>query len=284
MARTGDIDFGFVASAAGAPGATDAELYSILIADCEHNYRLGYKTAWALEHHFSDYYPTPDPLLLLAHLAARFPGLGLGTCVIVAPWHDPLHLAEQISMVSMLSEQPLHLGLGRGTAKFEYDALGIEMGEARQRFRETYEILRLALTGEPFTYSGEYLQVPQRIRMRPTPRQDQITLYGAIGSPESAAIMGKLGLLPMCTAIGDWDQQAIAVSNWREAAGASASDSGLFKIPILIDCIVAETDDQAIAEAVEFKPRALLAALNHYTPRCDLAKRRFTSVAQAEQP
>jgi hypothetical protein len=43
---------------------------------------LGYDAAWVVEHHFSDYYPTPSPLLLLSHIAARCPGFGLGTAVL----------------------------------------------------------------------------------------------------------------------------------------------------------------------------------------------------------
>ena len=119
---TGEIEFGFATTAVDAPGATDSELYRSLLAECERNQSLGFTTAWALEHHFSDYFPTPDTLLLLANLAPRFPDLGLGTAVLVTPWHHPLRLAEQIAMLSVLGAAPLHLGLGRGTAKFEFES------------------------------------------------------------------------------------------------------------------------------------------------------------------
>src|SRR5438132_1375488 len=102
------VEFGFAATAVDAPGASDAELYRSLLDECEHNQSLGFSTAWALEHHFSDYFPTPDVMVLLSHIAARYPGLGLGTAVIVTPWHNPLRLAEQIAMLSVLSESSLH--------------------------------------------------------------------------------------------------------------------------------------------------------------------------------
>jgi alkanesulfonate monooxygenase SsuD/methylene tetrahydromethanopterin reductase-like flavin-dependent oxidoreductase (luciferase family) len=60
------VTFGWVAAAAGRPGAGDDELYADLLDDCSANHALGYEAAWVLEHHFSDYFPTPDPLLLLA--------------------------------------------------------------------------------------------------------------------------------------------------------------------------------------------------------------------------
>ena len=33
----------------------------------------------------------------MSHLAAAFPGLSLGSCVLVVPWYNPLRLAEEIS-------------------------------------------------------------------------------------------------------------------------------------------------------------------------------------------
>ena len=56
-----DISFGFQAAAADVAGVPDEELYRDLMSDCELGHRLGYDAAWLLEHHFSDYYPTPSP-------------------------------------------------------------------------------------------------------------------------------------------------------------------------------------------------------------------------------
>ena len=82
-----DIEFGWVATAAGAPGTPDRKLFEDLEEDAALFHTLGFGTAWMLEHHFSDYFPTPDPMQMLTYLGARFPDLNLGTCVIVTPWH-----------------------------------------------------------------------------------------------------------------------------------------------------------------------------------------------------
>ena len=136
-----DVQFGFVASAADAPGTSDAELYRTVLEDVEWHAELGYSTAWFIEHHFSDYFPTPSPVVLMSHVAARFPQLELGTCVLVLPWYDPLRLAGEIAMLSLLTERPLHFGIGRGTAKYEFDAFGLDMGASRQHFAEAYEVI-----------------------------------------------------------------------------------------------------------------------------------------------
>ena len=126
-----------------------------------------------IEHHFSDYFPTPNPLAFLSHIAARFPDFALGTCVLVTPWYEPLRLAEEIAQLNLLTDQPLHLGLGRGTAKYEYDAFGVPMEESRQRFREVWEIVSTALAGGRFRYEGQHLSVPTRVELRPPLRHEQ---------------------------------------------------------------------------------------------------------------
>lgn len=266
MAGNKGVEFGCVVAAAGAPGASDHELYEGMVADCELFSELGFGTIWVLEHHFSDYFPAPDPAVQIGHLAGRFPELGFGTCVVVTPWHNPLRLAGQIAMLTQLTDRPLHLGLGRGTAKFEYDAFGLAMGEARGRFQETWEILRLAMTGEPFSYTGTYLSVPEKIRIRPAPRADSLHFYGAIGSPDSAAIMAGLGLPPICNTIGNLDRQAETLRTWADAATAHGMDVSDTTFPIMIDCIVADTDEEAVQEACLYKPRYMQAQIDHYAP------------------
>lgn len=264
---TGTVTFGFVAAAADAPGTDDPGLYRTLLDDIDYHARLGFDTAWFIEHHFSDYFPTPSPLLLMAHVAGRFPDLSLGTCVLVTPWYDPLRLAEEIGMLSLLTRSELHLGLGRGTAKYEYDAFGIDMDDGRQRFAEAYEILQLALEGEPFAYTGTCFQVPKRITVRPraTAAARRIHFYGAIGSPSSAPIMAKLGLPPICTTIGDLAAQRSVLDAWRKVRNEQdAPTEGTF--PVMINCILADTDDEAIRQAQEYIPRFMQAQLDHYTP------------------
>lgn len=258
-----EIEFGFVAAPVGANETSDPELYEEILADCEHHRALGFGTAWMLEHHFSDYFPTPSPLTYLAFVAGRFPELALGTCVLVTPWYDPLRLAEEIAMVSHLTERELHLGLGRGTAKYEYDAFGIDMQEARDRFRESWEIVERALRGDPFTYEGRYLRVPKEIRLRPSPARERIHFYGGIGNASTAPIMAELGLPPICTSIGDLEKQAATLRSWEAAAAATGGTFSPAR-PILITTLVAESDAEALEQARTYMTRFMEAQVRHY--------------------
>ena len=61
VAASRKVEFGCVVAAAGAPGASDREMYQDMVTDCAQYSELGFGTMWVLEHHFSDYFPAPDP-------------------------------------------------------------------------------------------------------------------------------------------------------------------------------------------------------------------------------
>ena len=104
-----DIAFGFQAAPASEVHKSDQALYREVMADCALGQKLGFDAAWLLEHHFSDYYPTPSPLLFMAHIAAAFPDLSLGTSVLVLPWYHPLRLAEEIAMLNSMTLSLIHI-------------------------------------------------------------------------------------------------------------------------------------------------------------------------------
>ena len=56
---------------------------------------LGFESLWVVEHHFSEYLISPDPLQLLTWFGARHAHVGLGAGVVVLPWHHPIRCAEQ---------------------------------------------------------------------------------------------------------------------------------------------------------------------------------------------
>lgn len=268
-ATTGELSFGTCIGAVDAPGTDDAALYRHALADAALAERLGFDTVWALEHHFSDYYPTPDPLLFLAHVAARHPRLQLGTMVLVAPWYNPLRLAEGIAMLSLLSETDLHLGLGRGSAASEYEAFGMDLDQSRDRFREVVEIVKLALAGGAFTYDGAYNKVTTPIELRPRPARERIHLYGAISTPPSARIMAQLGLPPLSNAFRPLDMHRDVLADWHHENAAVGGKPDPI-LPIQAHLVIADTDAEADRLAREVMPPFFQAQVRHY--ESDLAR------------
>jgi alkanesulfonate monooxygenase SsuD/methylene tetrahydromethanopterin reductase-like flavin-dependent oxidoreductase (luciferase family) len=257
------VSFGLSTQAVGAEGLSDSELYDELMSDVAFGTSLGYEDIWLIEHHFSDYYPTPDPLLLLSHIAARYPDLSLGTMVMVTPWYNPLRMAEQIAMLSNLTRGHLHLGLGRGTAKLEYDAFDIDMSEARDRFKENYEIVSRALSGQLVDYQGKHYRVGRPVRVRPTPARERVTLYGAVASTESGSVMGALGVAPISVAqfplhihrrnLDEWSQQ-------MRLLGKSVDGPKV----LMAHVFVADTDEEADRCARDHFSRYFRSQVKHY--------------------
>lgn len=258
-----DPAFAFQIAPVSEAGASDAVMYASALEDAHLGHSLGFSAGWIIEHHFTDYYPTPNPLIMLSHVAAACPGLGLGTSVMVLPWYNPLRFAEDVAMLQVLSKGPLHIGIGRGTAKLEYDAFEVDMTEARERFRESWEIVRTALEGKPFTYKGQYLSVDQEITLRPVLNGVKPNFYGAIGSPPSASIMADLGLPPLALAqFPDHLLQRI-MDNWR-ARRLELSQSTNATAPILVQCYIADTDEEARAQARQYLPLYFKKQVEHY--------------------
>jgi alkanesulfonate monooxygenase SsuD/methylene tetrahydromethanopterin reductase-like flavin-dependent oxidoreductase (luciferase family) len=122
---------------------------------------LGFGNMWLAEHHFSTYGYLPRPLTYALHLANKTRHIRVGTAVIVVPLHHPLVIAEDIAMVDLLTGGRLDVGLGRGYQRYEFERLGVDLGESRTRWEEAVDVILLALGGRPFTYDGKYYKIPE---------------------------------------------------------------------------------------------------------------------------
>src|SRR5262245_25441831 len=163
---------------------------------------LGFDSIWTPEHFATPYSMVPNVLQYLAYWAGRTERVDLGSIVIVLPWHHPVDTAHQIAMLDILLEgRHYTIGVGRGVSPREYGPLGIDQGTARQRFDESIDIIKLALTNQSFSYDGEIYKVPE-MELRPQTRsrgQDLVDdILGAFVSPESVVNGGRNGLGLLC--------------------------------------------------------------------------------------
>ncbi len=160
---------------------------------------LGFDGIWAADHYATPYTMTPNPLQLLAYFAGRTERVDVGTCVVVLPWWHPLRVAHQVAFLDILLKgRKMMLGLGRGVSRQEFDPAGVPMEETRQRFKESLDILKLALSQERFGYEGEIYKIPETsIRPMATNKDILDHLYGAANTPSSMEVMARAGLKQM---------------------------------------------------------------------------------------
>jgi alkanesulfonate monooxygenase SsuD/methylene tetrahydromethanopterin reductase-like flavin-dependent oxidoreductase (luciferase family) len=160
---------------------------------------LGFDGIWAPEHQGTPYGMTPNPIQTLTYFAGRTTRVTFGTMVAVAPWWHPIRLAHQIAYLDIVSNgRYTTIGLGRGVAKSEFDAVGVPREESRQRFSETLDILKLAFTQERFSYRGEIFKIPE-MSLRPAPisRDLYSRVFGSSSTPDSLEILSRRGMVPL---------------------------------------------------------------------------------------
>lgn len=128
----------------------------------------GFDSAWVSEHHFSQDGYLPSLLPLLAAFAAATTKIELGTGVVLAPFHDPIRLAEDYAVVDQISGGRVVCGLGIGWREEEFRAFGIDVRSRVRRLTEIVEILRLAWSGERFDFRGRHYSY-EGVRVTPAP-------------------------------------------------------------------------------------------------------------------
>ena len=199
----------FEAKSPAAQAVSDQQVYDEELHLASLVEPLGYDSYWAIDHHVSPYIMTGGAIQHLTYFAGKTSRIDFGTMVVVLPWYDPVVVAEQISVLdNLLQGRRLTLGLGRGAAKREFDAYRVPMDESRDRFAESLEVLRKALTQEWFAHEGRFYTIPETT-IRPRPRNPERLLAGmrvAWTSPQTLPITANSGLGMLMTNQKSWEE------------------------------------------------------------------------------
>ncbi|MFB6170434.1 MAG: LLM class flavin-dependent oxidoreductase [Haloarculaceae archaeon] len=122
-----------------------------------------------------EHHATEDSYLLneavVAHLAEHLGDMTIGTGMCLLPYHNPVRIAEFGATMDVLTGGQFDLGVAQGYRQAEFDAFGIEKGDAVGRFVEGVEIIERLWTEERVTYDGEYFQLDD-VTINPKPLQE----------------------------------------------------------------------------------------------------------------
>jgi probable F420-dependent oxidoreductase len=144
--------------------------------------REGLDSAWVSEHHFAADGYLPSLLCMLAAFAAVTERIELGTGVVLAPFHDPLRLAEDFAVVDQLSGGRVVCGLGIGWRDEEFREFGIDVPTRVRRLVEITEVLRRAWGQERFDFSGRHYSY-EGVAVTPKPARVPPILIGGFADP-----------------------------------------------------------------------------------------------------
>ena len=143
--------FGWLDRSVPLPSIYDMALERIAIMDT-----AGYDAVWLAEHHFSSFSVCPSVHMMGVMAATRTKRLRIGTGVSLAPFYNPLRLAEEVALLDVLSGGRVNWGAGRGFERSEFKAFGIPGEESASRFHETVAIVLEAWTNDKLSYRGKY--------------------------------------------------------------------------------------------------------------------------------
>lgn len=177
---------------------------------------LGFDCLWSAEHHFNDYSFIPDNIQLMSYLAAACPNIDVGTAAVILPWHDPLRVAEQVSVLDYLCKGRLRFGMGRGLARREFAAFRLSMDESRGRFDEAAPMIINALKTGFIEGDGPYYKQP-RTEIRPRPQHDFTgRIYAVASSEDSVLSAAKIGAHMVMFADRPWEMRLPVIEHGRE--------------------------------------------------------------------
>jgi alkanesulfonate monooxygenase SsuD/methylene tetrahydromethanopterin reductase-like flavin-dependent oxidoreductase (luciferase family) len=162
---------------------------------------LGYDLAWCGHHRFSeatafggDEATEPSaPLAMLAPLMARTSRIKFCTNIMLVPSRHPLELAEEINTLNEMANNRFILGGGIGYKPDEFENCGWSFKTRARRFEECIEVLRLAMTGERFSYKGNHFDIDD-VMIQPGALRGEIPpiWVGAVSDPAMRRA-GRLG-------------------------------------------------------------------------------------------
>jgi alkanesulfonate monooxygenase SsuD/methylene tetrahydromethanopterin reductase-like flavin-dependent oxidoreductase (luciferase family) len=135
------------------------DLYSGAIDMCAWAETRGAVLAVLSEHHGAEDGHLPAPLMLASAIAARTRSLAILLAAVTIPLWDPVRLAEEMSVLDLISRGRVSYAFGVGHRSQEYDHFGIDMTTRGRVADEILAVLGPLVRGESVDYRGRPVRV-----------------------------------------------------------------------------------------------------------------------------
>jgi alkanesulfonate monooxygenase SsuD/methylene tetrahydromethanopterin reductase-like flavin-dependent oxidoreductase (luciferase family) len=162
---------------------------------------MGFDIVWEVEHHFlTEYSHSSAPEVFLSAVSQHTKNIRLGHGVVLLPfnYNHPLHVAERVAALDIMSNGRVEFGSGRSTTMIELGGFGINPDETREQWEEGLEVVLKAWRDQPIVHEGKRLSIPER-EVWPKPIQKpHPPLWMAATSPDTFHVAGEKGLGVLC--------------------------------------------------------------------------------------
>lgn len=223
-----------------------------LLGLCEKIDGLGFDGIWFNEFHFQDPPQAyPSTLILASAILARTRRLRVGTSIVVTPLHHPYMLAEEVAQLHWQSGGRFDLGIGRGTHPATLEALGIPAESTRDRFEQSFRIMRDVWTIGARIEEGACWPA-SKVTVGPLLAGETVPVYVAGSSRDTLGFAAREGL-PLLLSL---DPPEVAqLATYRAILAEEGHDCRLRASSLSRYVCIAPTTAQAMAKLDELVPR-----------------------------
>src|SRR6266404_8743622 len=140
--------------------ADAAERYRLATAQIVQAESCGFDSAWIAQHHFHEAESgLPAPFVFLAHVAAHTSRIRLGTGIVTLPLELPVRVAEDASVLDLMCDGRLEVGVGPGGNLTAFTAFGLDSAERTALLVRHHRVLLDAWAERPLL-GGDRLYPP----------------------------------------------------------------------------------------------------------------------------
>ncbi len=229
------------------------ERYELVLESARFADEAGFHAIWIPERHFHAFGGIfPNPALLAATLARETRRIRLHAGSVVLPLHHPIRVAEEWAVVDNLSGGRVGIGVASGWHANDFAFNPAAYGRHKDVMYEGLETVEALWRGqavETVSGSGERIEVV----LHPPPLQARPPLFTAVlGNPDSYRRAGERDL-GVITNLMTQDVESLTenIVRYREARAAAGLDPSAGRVVVLLHTYLAETEEQARAEAYE---------------------------------
>jgi len=248
--------------------ASEAQVFRDCVEQAVLADTLGYHCVWEVEHHgLFEYSHSSAPEVFLAFVAARTKRIRLGHGVTLLPYryNHPIRIAERIATLDIVSGGRVNWGTGKSSSQVEQQAFETRPEELHAQWLEAVEMIPRMWSSDVFTHQGKFFHIPPT-QIIPKPVQEpHPPIFAACSKPDTAALVGSLGLGALNFAFGSDDYLTDEVREYR-AASAKAKPVGRTKndwFACTPATLVLKDDDRALRHGTR-GARFFLNALSRY--------------------
>ncbi len=146
------------------------------------------------EHHGTEDNWCPSIIALGSAVAAVTSRITINLSAYLLPLHDPVHAAEDLAVLDLLSGGRLDVVVAAGYNQAEFDMFGVDRSRRGQLMEEGITVLRQAWTGEEFEFQGRTCQVTPRPG---TPGGPSLRLGGSSAAAAKRAVRLGMEFFPL---------------------------------------------------------------------------------------